>query len=437
MTYDPEIDGGRQEGCCPVPAVYGVSHSPVMPATHSVGTWRWLPVASAAAVWCVLLALTLAPDLRRSAAERFPWMLEPLYHDWHVVRIGWQAHAAGVDPLASAELPYNYPRFVLLGGSLGGATVPPNVAGLILAALFLGVAVWILRPATRGEAVAAAAFVASPPVWLLLERGNLDAVVFILLAPGLWFLARRAPGPLALAGGSVALFVAAALKLFPAVILVAAIAFWRGARARWSLLLFVAFAAWLLASLDEVAMIMQKTTRGLEPAYGRMQAGSRYVAEVIAPHAAAAEAAGTLRGLMRGSLVIWLVGAVAACWAGWRMRDRWVVVACEAHDRVYFWSGALIFAGTFLLGSNWSYRLVFLLFCVPFLWHARRAPALRWGANLGLAGVGLQLLAPFHLPLGTFLVHQAAAWVTGWLLLAGAMALLTVGNDVAAPSKRR
>lgn len=408
-----------------------------MHTTPTLGAWRWLPAASAVTVWCVLLALTLAPDLRRSAAERFPWMIEPLYHDWHVVRIGWQAHAAGVDPLASAELPYNFPRFVLLGGSLGGATVPPNVAGLILAALFLGVAFWILRPATRGEAVVAAAFVASPPVWLLLERGNLDAVVFIVLAPGLWFLARRAPGPLALAGGSVALFVAAALKLFPAVILVAAIAFWRGARALWSLLLVVAFAAWLLASLDEVSMIMQKTTRELEPAYGRMQAGSRYVTEVIAPHATAADAAGTLRGLMRVSLVTWLVGAVAACWAGWRMRDRSVVVACEAHDRVFFWSGALIFAGTFLLGSNWSYRLVFLLFCVPFLWHARRAPALRGAANLGLAGIGLQLLAPFHLPLGAFLVHQAAAWATGWLLIAGAMALLTVGNDVAAPSKRR
>lgn len=407
-----------------------------MPTTPTPGIWRWLPVASAAAVWCVLFALTISPDLRRAAKERWPWMLEPLYHDWHVVRIGWQVHAAGVDPLASPELPYNYPRFVLLGAHLGGAAVPPAVAGPGLAALFLACAVWVLKPATRGEAVVAAVLVASPPVWLLVERGNLDAAVFIVLAPGLWFLARRAPGPLALIGGSGALFVAAALKLFPAVILAAAIAFWRGARVRWSVLLAVAFAAWLAASLDEVALIMQKTTRGLEPAYGRMQAGSRYVTEVIAPQATAADAAGSLRRLMRASLVAWLAGALAAGWAGWRWRGRFRSVSSEAHDRVFFWSGALIFAGTFLLGSNWSYRLVFLLLCVPFLWHARRTPALRLGAHLGLAGIGLQLLAPFHLPLGLFLAQQVAAWLTGWLLIAGAVALLAVGNEVAPPSKR-
>lgn len=409
---------------------------PAMPTTPTLGPLRWLPMASAAAVWCVLLALTVSTDLRQAAKERLPWMLEPLYHDWHVVRIGWQAHAAGVDPLASPDLPFNYPRFVLLGAHLGGAAVPPAVAGLGLAALFLGCAVWVLRPATRGEAVAAALLVASPPVWLLVERGNLDAVVFIVLVPGLRFLARRAPGPLALLGGSVALFVAAALKLFPAVILAAAIAFWRGARARWSVLLAVAFAAWLAASLDEVALVMQKTTRGLEPAYGRMQAGSRYVAEAIAPHATAADAAAVLRRLMQVSLAAWLAGALAAGWAGWRWRDRFRAVAGEAHHRVFLWSGALIFGGTFLLGSNWSYRLVFLLLCVPFLWHARRTSALRVGAHLALTGIGLQLLAPFQLPLGLFLAHQAAAWLTGWLLLAGAAALLAVGGDVASPSKQ-
>lgn len=408
-----------------------------MHTTPTLGAWRWLPVASAAAVWVVLLALTLAPDLRRTAAGHFPWMLEPLYHDWHVVRIGWQAHAAGVDPLASPELPYNYPRFVLLGGRLGGAAVPPNVAGPLLAALFLAAAVWVLRPRTRGEAVLAAILIASPPVWLLLERGNLDAVVFIVLAPGLWFLARRAPGPLALLGGSGALFVAAALKLFPAVILVAAIAFWRGARLRWSLLLVVVFAAWLVASLDEVALIMQKTTRGLEPAYGRMQAGSRYVTEVLAPRVPAAEAANTLSGLMRASLLTWLAGAAVAIGVGWHQRRRLVPVMSEAHDRVFFWSGALLYAGTFLLGSNWSYRLVFLLLCIPFLWHARRVPALRTVATVGLTGIGLQLLAPFHLPLGLFLAHQAAAWATGWLLLAGAAGLLAVGNETAGASKGR
>ncbi len=386
-------------------------------------------------VWCGLLAMTLVPEWRTAAAARSPWMLEPLFHDWHVVRMGWQAHAQGVDPLASPELPYNYPRFVLLGGKLGGAAIPPAVAGLALAAAFLFVALRVLKPRAPAEWLAATVLVASPPVWLLLERGNLDALTFIVLAPGLWFLARRTPGPLALVLGSVALFAAAAIKLYPAVILVAAIFFWRGGRVKWSVVLAVGFAGWLVASLDEVALVLQKTTRGLEPAYGRVIAGSRWVAERVAPHVPAEEAQATLQSLMRVSLVTWLLGATLALVAGWSLRGRFARVEGETRDRAFFWSGALIFAGTFLLGNNWSYRLVFLLLCVPFLWQARRLPALRIWATVALAGVGVMLLAPFHLPLGWFLAHQAVAWTTSWLLLAGAAALLAVGNDATASSK--
>jgi hypothetical protein len=32
-----------------------------------------------------------------------------------------------------------------------------------------------------------------------------------------------------------------------------------------------------------------------------------------------------------------------------------------------FWLGAGIYIGTFLLGNNWDYRLMFLLFCIPTL----------------------------------------------------------------------
>jgi hypothetical protein len=397
--------------------------------------WRWLTVGAALIVWGGLLAMAVVPEWRAEVAARSRWTLEPMFHDWHVVRLGWQANAQGVDPLANPDMPYNYPRFVLLGGKLGGAAIPPVVAGLALAAAFLFVAVRVLKPRSPVEWVAAAALVASPPVWLLLERGNLDALTFIILAPGLWFLARRTPGPLALVAGSVALFAAAAIKLYPAVILVAAIFFWRGARVKWSVVLAVGFAGWLVASLDEVALVLQKTTRGLEPAYGRVITGSRWVSERVTPHVSAEEAQATLQALMRVSLVTWLLGAALALAAGWRLRGRFAKVAGETRDRAFFWSGALIYGGTFLLGHNWSYRLVFLLLCVPFLWQARRVVALRVWATAALAGVGVMLLAPFHLPIGWFLAHQAVAWTTSWLLLAGAAALLAVGNDAAASSK--
>jgi hypothetical protein len=31
--------------------------------------------------------------------------------------------------------------------------------------------------------------------------------------------------------------------------------------------------------------------------------------------------------------------------------------------------GAAIYVGTFMLSANWDYRLIFLIFCIPFLQH--------------------------------------------------------------------
>jgi hypothetical protein len=106
--------------------------------------WRWLTVGAALIVWGGLLAMAVVPEWRAEVAARSRWTLEPMFHDWHVVRLGWQANAQGVDPLANPDMPYNYPRFVLLGGKLGGAAIPPVVAGLALAAAFLFVAVRVL-----------------------------------------------------------------------------------------------------------------------------------------------------------------------------------------------------------------------------------------------------------------------------------------------------
>ena len=68
----------------------------------------------------------------------------------------------------------------------------------------------------------------------------------------------------------------------------------------------------------------------------------------------------------------------------------------------------MIYVGTFGLGTNWSYRLVFLLLCVPALSAAVGERATRHWARATLACLTLTLtmLAPFHLPLGWFFAGQ-------------------------------
>jgi hypothetical protein len=291
-------------------------------------------------VWLALLAMTLLPEWRAAARARLPWMMEPLFHDWHIVRLGWEAHAAGVDPLADRGDPFNYPRFVLRAAP--ARAVPPAVGALTGAALFLAALVWALRPRTRGEALLAAALVVSPPVLLLLERGNLDAWAFALVVAGLGALV--AAPRLAPAGGLAALLGAAAIKFYPAALLPAAVAAVRGPAQRWALAAAVFLGAWLALNLEDVALVMQKTTRGLEPAYGRMVVGARLHAELSAAGGADAP---SLAALMRASLVAGVAVLAAGAWLGWRWRARFAAVAATPRERALLWGGGLIYAARF------------------------------------------------------------------------------------------
>lgn len=386
--------------------------------------WPLLPVAVAVLVWIGLFVIAVSPAAHTAARRAgATWLLDPIFHDWHVVRLGWQVAAAGGDPLASPDQPYNYPRAVLLGAALGGADLPVPVAGLGLAALLLAGLVWLLWPHTRAESLLAAALVASPPVLLLIERGNLDAVALLAVLAGLAFTARRGVG-WSVAGVGLVL-VAAAVKLFPAVVLLGVAGLWRGWRRGLVGVMLAGFAGWAILRADEIALILRKTTRGLEAAYGRMLAGSRLHVELLAGRAPTAADAAALRDLMQASLVVAVVLLAFAAWLGWRGRAR-VAAAEESDERSAGWlvGGALIYAGTFLLGHNWAYRLVFLLLCVPGLWRLAAAPATRWSGRLLLAGVVAMLASPFRLGFGWFLAREAVAWALAAGLLGLAVALI-------------
>ena len=144
-----------------------------------------LPWLAALGVFSGLAAVTFSATLWTRAREWFPWMLQPLYHDWHVVRLGWLAAATGIDPLAAPDHPYNYPRLLLHGADFGLQHLPVGLFGLTAAALVLGALAFLLSRGGWIAAAGGAVLLLSPPVLLLLERGNLDAWAVVLLALGL------------------------------------------------------------------------------------------------------------------------------------------------------------------------------------------------------------------------------------------------------------
>jgi hypothetical protein len=99
----------------------------------------------------------------------------------------------------------------------------------------------------------------------------------------------------------------------------------------------------------------------------------------------------------------------------------------EARRRL-FYAGAFVFLGTFVLGSNWDYRLAFLLFCMPLLVTLESA----WFRRALLA---VLLLSLNHSALGTWLgmagyaVNELAKGVL-FVLMAAVTTMVLVQDDV-------
>lgn len=215
---------------------------------------------------------------------------------------------------------------------------------LLLVAGFLLAVIGLLRRAPSGWLLAASF---SSSVLLLVERGNNDMAVF-----GLVYLAGIAP---AMAGLAL-VFVAALLKLYPALCWPAL------TRDRRSLGFAAALAVVLvLIMFDELPDIFRAQPLRAYLSYGSASFayGLKARAHVMLPGFA-------VSGLLA------VLALVLLLW--WREPLRFARDGDHALRRRFFYAGAAVFLGTFVLGSNWDYRLVFLLFCVPLLATLENTP---------------------------------------------------------------
>jgi hypothetical protein len=180
----------------------------------------------------------------------------------------------------------------------------------------------------------------SSSVLLLVERGNNDLAVFSLV-----YLAEAVP----LMVGLGILFVAALLKLYPVLCWPALI------RTRGTLILAGVLAAvFLLLLQGEFGDISRAQPLRAYLSYG--SASFAYAFKVMG-HV-------TVPGLLISAVLVLAALGVLGLFAS---HIRFVQDERFEARRRFFYAGAFVFLGTFVLGSNWDYRLAFLLFCVPLL----------------------------------------------------------------------
>ena len=221
---------------------------------------------------------------------------------------------------------------------------------------------------------------------LSVERGNNDIIIFSLL----YFSVIVGGGIYALV-----LLIATLLKVFP---ILAFPAFCRSFKTLF-LMLAVAVIA-ILVLLPELSNIRNSTPVSASLSYGSASISAAFQSKLNF----------NFPPLLISILL--LFAASVACKLEF-LRKRLNFSEMNEHAKQMFLVGAYIYVGTFILSSNWDYRLIFLLLCVPYVMslddHYLRSlislsliiafNQIPLAYVLGATGVGLNILSKLFLVL--------------------------------------
>jgi len=175
---------------------------------------------------------------------------------------------------------------------------------------------------------------------LAVERGNNDIIIFSLL----YFAACY---PIIL--GIPLMLIAILLKIYPVLALPA---FVQNKKIFWALMTGSFLS--IIYMLPEFSAIRSGTPISYSSSYG-----SSSIAAAVQQHL------GIEFSSIAISFVLVLVSIIGGCLTN--ANKSLLLKSFNKKIDALFVVGSCIYVGTFLLSSNWDYRLVFLLFCVPYL----------------------------------------------------------------------
>ncbi len=347
-------------------------------------------------------------------------VMNPHFADLRTITGGAESARLGLDPmLENPGDPWgrtmDYPRIWQGLFALGIDHRDTALLAVIMITGFLAGLFLFVRDIDRLTAWVMAAVVFSPAVLLGIERGNNDLLIFFVLAAALMALRNRP----ALATGLITL--GGMLMYFPVFGLAALL---RLPRRRFLTLATASLGVlgiYVLLTFRQVLLIGRGELRGTTISYGFNVLHAYLQDQLGAPGPGTAMAVASF------------LAAAAIIFVGLRAGRR-----CFTCDRPAvqehldgFRLGAAIYIGTFLLGNNWDYRLIFLLFTVPQLcdWLRESDPKLalasRLTLGLVLASLWMQFFFRFahFIPGGGYVVFSLDE-MANWGLLAGLLYLL-------------
>jgi hypothetical protein len=341
----------------------------------------------------------------------------------------------GYDPLRESpcdpwDRPLNYPRVWLALRWLGLNQSHTDVLAVVFIALFLASIFLVIGRVSLGSGAVMAIAVCSPSVMFAVERGNMDIVVFTLLAAAVLVWRDGRWGDVA---SPLIVLVAATAKIYP-VFALPAFAFVRRRRAALVAVgCVVAFGVYALVTLGDIAANARIAPQGDFHAFGaRILPAAiyhRFVPERWQGGAATKQLLAVVPVLVAAPFV----------WVAGRRRLPAVDDELTSWRRLSFWIGSLVFLGTFAVGNNFDYRLVFVLLTLPQLmaWaSAAEGEPRRWLAAVTLLAVLVLLwIGALSEPLALWdeLVTWAGVFLFAVLLAASVPRLGTIWASIVRP----
>jgi hypothetical protein len=273
---------------------------------------------------------------------RLPSM-QPYFGDMRVVQGALASLAQGYDPQINnpgdpVNRAMNYPAIwipIAQGLGLNHETNFVIFLSVLISAYFL-ICVWI---SYRSNSFWIPALFCSFSSLLLMERGNNDLVIFILLTLALVWTPNLI--------GSAIVALAAALKIYPAFALVAF------TRTRWQIVASVFFG--LIAAttfFEQIATVRQATPVSGSLSYGML----------------------SLMSLFRLSDPLSMaIGNALIVTVAFFFTQKIQLSETNAVNENLFIASASLYVGSFFFGSNFDYRLAFLILAIPYLVAQSRA----------------------------------------------------------------
>lgn len=338
-------------------------------------------------------------------------VMSPHFADLRSITGGAESYALGYDPLLNNpqdpwERRMNYPRVWQLLFFLGLNQSHTTLMGIVFIALFFVGVFLFMERINHLTAICLALAIFSPAVLLGLERGNNDLFIFFILSIALTTL-RKSP----VVSMLLTIF-AFILKLFPFFALFYLLREDKRTSIKWlSISLLIAFVV-IGLTWNDLTQIREATQKGTALSYG-VNVFGMYLAALF-----------DFPSLERISFILLSCAVVfillpLSCFLSSEEVNR-----IQNQDEPYmdeFRMGSAIYIGTFMLGNNFDYRLIFLLFTIPQLvvWCSHSSALVKWTARLTMAGMmsslwSLMIFRPlFRFPLGDdlgFVFDELANW---------------------------